>query len=64
MKRWWQSLKEFLSESVSELKKVSFPRRSETVGSTVVVLVFVVIVSVFLAVIDHFLAGMVRVVIR
>ena len=47
----------------SELKKVSFPTRAETLGSTVVVLVLVLIFSMFLSVLDHFLIRLIRVVI-
>ena len=51
-KRMWVGLTEFLTDVRSELKKVSYPTRSETIGSTTVVIVLVVIVSVFLALTD------------
>ncbi len=58
--RFFKNIREFLSDVKAELKKVSFPSRSETMGSTGVVLVLVVIVSIFLSVLDHFLVRIVR----
>ena len=37
-KKVWGSVVEFLSDVRSELKKVSYPTKSETIGSTTVVL--------------------------
>lgn len=54
-KQIWANLNEFLTDVRSELKKISYPTRSETIGSTTVVIVLVVIVSVFLALTDLFL---------
>lgn len=51
-KQIWANLNEFLTDVRSELKKISYPTRSETIGSTTVVIVLVVIVSVFLALTD------------
>ena len=51
-KQLWANLNEFLVDVRSELKKISYPTRSETIGSTTVVIVLVVIVSVFLALTD------------
>ena len=51
-KQLWAKLNEFLTDVRSELKKISYPTRSETIGSTTVVIVLVVIVSVFLALTD------------
>ena len=51
-KQLWANVTEFLTDVRSELKKISYPTRSETVGSTTVVIVLVVIVSVFLALTD------------
>ena len=54
-KRLIDTVKEFLSDVRAELKKVSFPTRAETVGSTTVVIVFCVFMSLYLSVIDSFL---------
>jgi preprotein translocase subunit SecE len=51
-KQWWATITEFLADVRSELKKISYPTRSETIGSTTVVIVLVVIVSIFLALAD------------
>jgi len=42
------ALIEFFNDVRSELKKISYPSRSETIGSTTVVIVLVLIVSLFL----------------
>ena len=44
--------REFLSEVVSELRKVHWPTRQETVAATVVVIVVVLIVSLWLGLVD------------
>jgi preprotein translocase subunit SecE len=57
--RMIDSVKEFLTDVRAELKKVSFPTRAETVGSTTVVIVFCVLMSLYLSVIDSFLVWLV-----
>ncbi|GDX88256.1 hypothetical protein LBMAG45_01120 [Nitrospirota bacterium] len=49
------SIREFFGDVSGELKKVSFPTRAETVGSTTVVIVFCIIMSLYLSFIDSFL---------
>jgi len=51
-KKLWTSIVEFLSDVKSELKKVSYPTKTETVGSTTVVLLFCVIIAIYLSVAD------------
>lgn len=63
MERWGQ-LVQFLQEVRTELKKVHWPTRKEVVGSTVVVIVSVVIVSFFLGGIDVILQRLLTLVIR
>ncbi|MEW6542086.1 MAG: preprotein translocase subunit SecE [Nitrospirota bacterium] len=58
-KRLWDSSKEFLVDVRGEVKKVSFPTRAETLGSTIVVIVFCVIMSLYLSVVDSFLVWLV-----
>ncbi|MBA5868358.1 MAG: preprotein translocase subunit SecE [Nitrospira sp. CR1.3] len=58
-KRMIDSVKEFLTDVRTELKKVSFPTRAETIGSTTVVIVFCVLMSLYLSVIDSFLVWLV-----
>ncbi|RJP58978.1 MAG: preprotein translocase subunit SecE [Deltaproteobacteria bacterium] len=52
----------FLREVKVELKKVSWPSRKETIGSTSVVLVVVIIVALFLGIIDIGLSRLVRII--
>lgn len=59
MGKLWGRITEFLSEVKSELKKVSFPTREETIGSTSVVMVFCVIMSLYLSLIDSTLVWLV-----
>jgi preprotein translocase subunit SecE len=53
------NVKEFLGDVRSELKKVSFPTKAETIGSTTVVIVFCVLMSIYLSMIDSFLSWLV-----
>lgn len=55
---------QFLREVRVELKKVTWPSRKQTMGSTLVVLVVVVIISLFLGVVDAGLAGLIRAVLQ
>ena len=59
LKRTIESIKLFFTEVRAELKKVSFPTRAETIGSTTVVIVFCVLMSLYLSVIDSFLVWLV-----
>lgn len=58
-KRMTDNVKEFLGDVRTELKKVSFPTKAETIGSTTVVIVFCVLMSIYLSVIDSFLSWLV-----
>jgi len=42
----------FLTEVKEELKKVTWPSKDDTVGTTAVVIVLVIVISVFLGVVD------------
>lgn len=55
---------QFLREVKVELKKVTWPSRKQTIGSTVVVIVLVMIISLFLGVVDMGLASLIRVVLQ
>jgi len=58
-KKAWSSITEFLSDVRGELKKISHPTRTETIGSTTVVLLFCVIMSIYLSVVDSFLVWLI-----
>jgi preprotein translocase subunit SecE len=51
---------EFLQQVKAELQKVTWPTRKETYGSTVVVIVLVLIVAVFLWVVDTALSALIQ----
>lgn len=59
MKKLWSKIREFLIEVKGELKKVSYPTRDETMGSTSVVVVFCFIMSLYLSFTDSFLVWLV-----
>ena len=59
MGKLWRRITEFLSEVKAELKKVSYPTRDETIGSTSVVVVFCVIMSLYLSMVDSALVWLV-----
>jgi preprotein translocase subunit SecE len=46
-------IKKFTAAVVVELKKVSWPTRNELRGSTLVVIVTVILISVFIGVVDR-----------
>ena len=55
---------QFLREVKIELKKVTWPTRKQTIGSTVVVVVLVLIISLFLGVVDIGLSNLIRAVLQ
>jgi len=55
---------QFLREVKIELKKVTWPPRKQTMGSTVVVIIMVMIISLFLGVVDLGLSSLIRVVLH
>jgi preprotein translocase subunit SecE len=55
---------QFLREVKVELKKVTWPSRKQTMGSTVVVVVIVAIISIFLGIVDAGLSGLIRAVLQ
>ena len=59
MGKLWGRITEFLSEVKAELKKVTYPTRDETIGSTSVVVVFCVIMSLYLSMVDSILVWLV-----
>ncbi|MDJ0781902.1 MAG: preprotein translocase subunit SecE [Desulfosarcinaceae bacterium] len=55
---------QFLREVKIELKKVTWPSRKQAMGSTVVVIVLVMIISAFLGLVDVILNALIRVVLQ
>jgi preprotein translocase subunit SecE len=48
----WKESRQFLREVKTEMKKVSWPNRKDTINSTSVVLITVIIIAIFLGIID------------
>ena len=53
-------IRQFLREVKIELKRVTWPSRKDTIGSTSVVLIVVIIIAVFLGLVDMGLSRLVR----
>ncbi len=58
--QWWDRFRQYLREVVYELRKVIWPSRKESIGSTSVVLVIVILCAVYLGIIDAVLSRLVR----
>ena len=58
---WWERLQQYLREVVYELRRVVWPSKKETIGSTSVVLVIVMICGVFLGIVDLILSRLMRI---
>jgi preprotein translocase subunit SecE len=57
---WWENARQYLREVVYELRRVVWPSRKETIGSTSVVLVIVIICGIFLGIVDAILSRLIR----
>ena len=55
---------QFLREVKIELKKVTWPSRKQTIGSTVVVVALVLLISLFLGAVDIGLSNLIRAVLQ
>ena len=55
---------QFLREVKVELKKVTWPSRKQTIGSTVVVIALVMLISLFLGVVDFGISSLIRIVLQ
>lgn len=64
MRERWEQLIRFIREVRTELKKVNWPPRKEVVGSTIIVIVSVFILSFFLGAVDVTLQKLVTYVLR
>jgi len=61
---WWGKTIQFVREAWQELKKVTWPGRKETLGTTAVVLFLVIVISVFLGLVDMGLSALVKKIVR
>jgi len=57
---WVNRIRQYLSEVSHELRKVVWPSRKETLGSTAVVLLLVTLSGIFLGFVDLVLSRLVR----
>ena len=55
---------EYLAEARFELRKVIWPTRQETIRTTIMVAIVVVVISLLLGVIDFFLSGGIKLLLR
>jgi len=56
----FEGAKQFLREVKTELKKVTWPSRKDTLSGTAVVLVAVFIIALFLGIVDSGLSNLVK----
>jgi preprotein translocase subunit SecE len=59
VREWWPTMRDFVRESWVEMKKVSWPTRSEVVGTTIVVIIACFIFGFYLFVVDSGLSWLV-----
>jgi preprotein translocase subunit SecE len=52
----FEKAKKFVTDVIAEMKKVSWPTRNELRGSTLVVIVTVIIIAIFIGVVDRILS--------
>ena len=64
MLAWYEQSVQFFRDVRSELRKVTFPTRKETLASTVVVLIAVFVISVYLGVVDFVLSIVISSILR
>jgi len=60
----FESVKQFLREVKTELKKVTWPSRKDTLSGTVIVLVTVFVIAFFLGVVDSGLSNLIKMVLK
>ncbi len=63
IKKWFRSAAAFFKDVKTELGKVSFPDKDETIGAATVVVIFTVIVALFLFLVDTVLVRLLRLVV-
>ena len=60
IKEKFEAAKQFLREVRTELKKVTWPSRKDTLSGTLVVLVAVFIIAIFLGIVDSGLSNAIK----
>ena len=64
LRQRFEGAKQFLREVKTELKKVTWPSRKDTLSGTVIVLVTVFILAVFLGIVDSGLSNLIKMLLR
>jgi len=64
VKVYYARTTQFIGEVVSELKKVTWPNRKETLGTTGVTLLLVIVIAIYLGLVDYALSHLVQVLIH
>ena len=59
-----RAAREYIAESRFELRKVIWPTREETIRTSIMVIIVVILVSLLLGIIDFFLSGGLRLLLR
>ncbi|MEJ5299957.1 MAG: preprotein translocase subunit SecE [Thermodesulforhabdaceae bacterium] len=57
---WVNSLRSYLREVVYELKKVVWPSRKQTIGTTAIVVIVVMIFGIYLGIVDAIFSHVMR----
>ena len=57
-----EKVKKYYKETVSELRKMTWPTKDELIGSTIVTVVVSLIISLFIGVVDRSLTAMVKII--
>jgi len=60
IKEKFEAAKQFFREVKTELKKVTWPSKKDTLSGTVVVLVAVFIIAIFLGIVDSGLSNLIK----
>jgi len=63
-KNYINTATQFLREVIIELKKVTWPSRKQTMGSTLVMIILVMIISLFLGMVDMGLSKLIQAVLQ
>jgi len=61
IKEFWKAANQFFREVRVELKKVTWPSRKETIASTSVVLITVILMGFFLGIVDLGLSRLIKI---
>ena len=64
VKQAWDKSRQFVVEAWQELRRVTWPTRKETLGTTAIVLFLIIVISLFLGLVDYGLSRSVRLIIR